>query len=938
MTDSDADRDPVESLAAEFVQRLRSGEHPSVEEYAAKYGEWSDTIHELFPTIAKIEQLKLHKQRSGCPTGGLGPIDIERLGDFCILREIGRGGMGIVYEAEQESLGRRVAVKVLPKSALLNGRQVQRFQREAQMAARLHHTNIVPVFGVGEQQGFHYIVMPLIHGVGLDKILAALTSPGAAGSPDGAKKPEAEQPAIAPPVEDIASIARKLVEREKPAAAAEFRPGPRYWQSIARIGVQAAGALDYAHERGTLHRDVKPANLLVDREGVLVVTDFGLAKMIEHDTVSRTGEVAGTLRYMPPERFHGEGDARSDVYSLGLTLYELIALRPAHEGSTPGSLMRKITCEDPSPPRLLQPEVPKDLETIVLKAISREPAARYGTAAELAADLECFLEDRPIRARRISPLERGWRWCRRNPTVAGLTATAVALLVAVAAATTVGYVRTSRANARVQLALEGQSQQREKAEVTSGLALEALDNIFEQFAPDRIAATPQYTILNDEGEPIQVPSQPVLSKEAAALLEELLVFYDRLADQGGDDPQIRQKAAEANRRLGDINQRLGRYDYAAAAYRQAIALYEQMQSAGKEADPDSSARIARIHNELGSVALMAGRPEEAQAFYQQALAILLAAGDDAAGSPRNRYELARTYYLLGKRPGRETGPPAGPGRRRGREAVSREKAGSRGKPAIEKPAEARESSNEPQYLREAIDLLRALAAEYPSTSDYRYLLALCYREPTARSETDKLLAPDPLQKATDILAALVDEFPAVPDYRYSLCETLMVDPRRVGRSPTDDEPADEQRLHKALDLAEGLVAAHPNVPDYVSLEVQIQLKISHLLRDAGRDEDAEAALRQALALQSSLLGRFSEVASYGIWLAVIQESLAKMLRSRDQLTEARSLLERSIVILKDQLAGTPEREYVDDLLSRHSATLADVVRRMSDKHAAGSSP
>jgi hypothetical protein len=245
--------------------------------------------------------------------------------------------------------------------------------------------------------------------------------------------------------------------------------GPPYWRSVATIGQQVAEALHYAHVHHTLHRDIKPANLLLDSQGVAWITDFGLAKAMEQDNMTQSGATVGTLRYMAPEQFSGRADARSDIYSLGLTLYELLTLRPALEDNSRSSVIGKITHSEPPRPRKLNPAIPPDLETIVLKAIAREPRDRYSTAGELARDLECFLEDRPIQARRTSAAERLWRWARRNRAVASLVACTLVLLVVVAVVASVGYVRTARAN-------DQEKMQRKKAEETSALALEALDS------------------------------------------------------------------------------------------------------------------------------------------------------------------------------------------------------------------------------------------------------------------------------------------------------------------------------------------------------------------------------------------------------------------------------------------------------------------------------
>ena len=347
---SDSEQSLVDDLLDEFVERWRQGESPSIAEYEAAHPQFAEQIRSLFPAAQMMEQVAQRRQQE------LGPVAVTvaaptRLGDFRIIRELGRGGMGIVYEAEQESLSRHVAVKVLPPSALLNPLSLQRFQREARTAAQLHHTNIVPVFGVGEHQGSHYLVMQLIHGVGLDKILAQLAEEhGSAAASDSVVPP----PQIVPPPPIVAPLQLVAMDQQSADVAALARAligegaATRYWEHVARVGAQAADALHYAHQRGTLHRDIKPANLLLDQQGIVWITDFGLAKAMEHDDVSQPGDVVGTLRYMAPERFQGVADARSDIYSLGLTLYELLTLRPAYDHSSPSVLMRRITEERPS--------------------------------------------------------------------------------------------------------------------------------------------------------------------------------------------------------------------------------------------------------------------------------------------------------------------------------------------------------------------------------------------------------------------------------------------------------------------------------------------------------------------------------------------------------------------------------------------------------------
>jgi serine/threonine protein kinase/WD40 repeat protein/Flp pilus assembly protein TadD len=473
MSDNDlSSADPLGEIADEFVEAFRQGQRPSVEEFARRYPAHADDIREILPALLAMEKAKSSDDTSGeggKPAAAAAPAavpSLRQLGDYQILREVGRGGMGVVYEAQQLSLGRHVAIKVLPSHALLDPRQLARFQREARSAARLHHTNIVPVFGVGEQEGLHYFVMQFIQGLGLDQVLDELRR---LRQPRGKQAPtRGDTPGQATDGRrDVSAVhvARGLLsgtfvtsgEREPPEGAATpgtrvpgsldvsatvrlpgqtetstlSESGNQYWQSVARVGMQVADALAHASSQGVLHRDIKPSNLLLDDTGNVWVTDFGLAKAAsDSDDLTHTGDIVGTLRYLAPERFSGQGDLRSDVYSLGLTLYEMLALRPAFDEADRNKLVKQVLHDEPARPRKFNPAVPRDLETVVLKAIARDPAHRYQTPAAMAEDLKRFVEDRPVKARRASETEKFWRWCRRNPLPASLLAAIVLLFLA----------------------------------------------------------------------------------------------------------------------------------------------------------------------------------------------------------------------------------------------------------------------------------------------------------------------------------------------------------------------------------------------------------------------------------------------------------------------------------------------------------------------------
>jgi eukaryotic-like serine/threonine-protein kinase len=438
MSDSFTDLDPLDRFAEEFVARHRAGERPSVAEYARRLPDRAAEIHDLFPALVEVELLEpAIDDRTNVytpPAPDLGHPD--RVGEYRILRLIGRGGMGTVYEAVQESLGRHVALKLLPDEAVFDPIRLARFRREARSAARLHHTNIVPVFGVGEAGGQHFYAMQFIAGQPLDAVIDEVRrlkeKSTAKALPAVTEIAVALLTVAAAPTVGAASLRDEATEwKMGPTGAPHpsstpsetFSDGGRhYWATVARLGAQAADALAYAHAQGILHRDIKPANLLLDLHGTVWVTDFGLAKSIDADNLTEQGDIVGTLRYMAPERFDGDGDHRADLYALGLTLYEMLTLKPAFHAENRAKLIEQVTAASVPKPRAVNPLIPRDLETIVLKAIQRDPVLRYQTAADLGDDLRRYIEDRPIRARRATVAEQMVRWCRRNPAVAALMA------------------------------------------------------------------------------------------------------------------------------------------------------------------------------------------------------------------------------------------------------------------------------------------------------------------------------------------------------------------------------------------------------------------------------------------------------------------------------------------------------------------------------------
>jgi serine/threonine protein kinase len=411
-----------EELAEEFTLRIRNGERPSIAEYASKFPAWADQIEHLFPLLLVCEKVGEAVVDEPLPSR---PNDVpDRLGDYRILRWVGQGGMGAVYEAVQEPLGRHVALKAFWSHRHANPTLIQRFRVEACAAARLHHTNIVPVFDVGEEDGIHFYAMQFIQGQSLDRVIEQVHRA------ESTKLENEIQSAGASSSCGRVSLSGsgKPLEHDS-RISVEFGGSSRrqFHRNVASVGLQVAEALAYAHEHGIVHRDIKPSNILLDIQGRAWVSDFGLAKAEGSDVLTATGDVVGTLRYMSPERFKGQSDVLSDIYGLGVTLYELLIGQPAFDGINHAQVLLRVTTQDPVAPRRVDAKIPADLETIILKAMDKSLQRRYQSAAEMAQDLRSFIEDKPIHARRIGYLARLGRWARRNPS---LTALASLLLVA----------------------------------------------------------------------------------------------------------------------------------------------------------------------------------------------------------------------------------------------------------------------------------------------------------------------------------------------------------------------------------------------------------------------------------------------------------------------------------------------------------------------------
>jgi serine/threonine protein kinase len=546
----------LNAILLPLVQALENGQVPDRQGVLAAHPEFAAELAEFFAGRDCLARL------TGPEPGGLrtpGPAaDLGRLGDFRLLREVGRGGMGTVYEAEQLSLNRRVALKVLPFAAALDPRQLQRFKNETQAAALLHHPHIVPIYAVGCERGIHYYTMQFIDGQSLAALIQGLRQPPGGPAPAVAHStsvPTGGTPA-APPWDRIPilssarqdwnpvpqsppdGLAAAGIDTVSPPAGNSTERSSRRWKSqycrrVAHLGRTAAEALEHAHQLGVVHRDVKPANLLLDRRGELWVTDFGLALLQNTAGPTATGELVGTLRYMSPEQAgaqRGLVDHRTDVYSLGVTLYELLTLHPLFEGDDPRRLLRQIAEEEPRPPRSVDDAIPVELDLVVLKALAKDPAERYATAQELADDLQRFLGDQPVRARRPTLLDWTTKWARRHR---GLVASAVGMLLLATTGLLLSTVLIARAYKGERQKAEEAEQQRARAEANFLQARRTLDFLTQASAEELV-------------------DRPELLEVRRKLLEGARQYYQEFIDQHQGDSSTQAELIASRARVAQI--------------------------------------------------------------------------------------------------------------------------------------------------------------------------------------------------------------------------------------------------------------------------------------------------------------------------------------------------------------------------------------------------
>ncbi len=824
----------------------------------------------------------------------------ERLGDFRIVRPLGGGGMGVVYLAVQEGLGREVALKIIRPDQLYFPGTRERFRREVETIARLAHPGIVPIHTVGEEDGVPYFAMERIRGRSLHEALRALAG-------------------RAPARLSGQDLARVVRGGEDEPGAAEHAAAPGWqgsYESVClRIVRQIADALEHAHANGVLHRDVKPSNVMLTVRGDALLVDFGLASASASGSnrLTRTGTHLGSLHYMSPEQAstaHAELTARSDVYSLGVTLYEMLTLLPPYTGDSPHEILLRAGEGRPTPIRLQNPAVAWETETVVLKAIDPDPARRYPSARAFARDLQNVLERRPIAARRAGVLLRGRRFMQRHP--AATTAIALAILLVTGGPAAL-YVQERGARVRIE-------EKSRLAEENFAKALEAVD-----------------AMLADVGD-VQLRHVPQMETVRRRLVEKALAFYQGFLARRSDDVGLRRRHARVLERVGMLHYLLGESAPAERSFDEALRELEQL---AREVPGDRWVDMewAICRRSLAAVFEREGRYDEAITAARDAAERLeiLARQPDASDAEREEFveSLLSVGVLL-----RDVDPPAA------------EEALRAARPVIdhflaERPdhlpvrerlvrlhntlgvvlerrgrlAEAAES------YRRAVEPCEALVAARPEEQEFRAQLASVLLNLASLTFESDPEAEAFLRRSIDLSRALARDFPSVPDHGRRLAQSSLNHAYLISADP--DRRAEVTAAYdEGIAQLRRLVEAYPTVIAYrddlaLGLDNRGQFE-----RRRGDFDEGIVFAEEAVRLRREIVATAPDEPWTRHRLGGALHNLAIIVKEQGLAERALEWLEEAAAEQEAALLSLPENPDVLRFLRYHLYSAADALWRL----------
>jgi tetratricopeptide (TPR) repeat protein/tRNA A-37 threonylcarbamoyl transferase component Bud32 len=797
------------------------------------------------------------------------PPQQASFGDYQLLETIAKGGMGVVYKARQRKLNRIVAIKMILAGQFADQTDVDRFYAEASAAGALRHPNIVGIHEIGEVNGQHFFSMDYIEGESLSGLV-----------------------------------------RESPLTATR---AAEYVKTIAET-------VQFAHEHGIVHRDLKPSNVLLDKNLRPLITDFGLAKQVSSQNQSQLtmeGAIVGTPSYMPPEQARGDGDRVgpcSDIYSTGAILYELVTGRPPFRAASPFETVRQVLDTEPLSPRQLNPNVPKDLETICLKCLQKEPGKRYATSQALADELGRFLRHEPIQARPIGRAARLWRLCRRNPVPAGAIAASVLFLIIAAISASIGLVQTRRALAVSEASFREQ--------------MNAVNDLF--------TSVSENTLLN----------QPGLQPLQKDLLQRALAYYERFAKQRADDPAVMDELAVAHFRIGAITERLDSADKALPEYETARAMQEQL----LHQQPKNRARLEALGNTLNAIGTLGVRQKDfdsAQSAYASALETRLAlqaADPDDTEFVRllanTRMNIGVAHYNAGDFT--KALAELKEAQRLRQETLAKDPENVKLRRDLGKGDfnlgnvlwVNQQADDAEKHFQAAVATFQALLKDQPGDFENNKLHAVCLRFlGDIKADTSLEVARERYGKAIEVLDELVSKNPDVVDYQIQLAGVWM----NLGDLETRHKQVATVQFQRARKVLAALVERYPS-------ELRFQSDLAKTLHALGFEQkssrDFDAAREQfaeASRLLAGLVKRSPTDADYLTQYAGISQELGTLEAEQGNAAAAVAAYETAVQCQRDLVKLAPEEPWLKYDLAVALRTLADAQSKAGALPAAGAS-